>query len=324
MIKVLIIGLGSIGQRHANALLTLGITNIAALRTGKGQKSIDSGLHNKIKMFQSEEEAFAWSSSHIIISNPTSFHLDYIQKAIDRNIKIFVEKPIANNLKDVKLINEINAVNGVVGYNLRFHGLFIFIKNLIVNNTYGRVISAQLHVGQYLPNWHPYEDYRKAYYSRKNLGGGGLRTLSHEIDLMQYFFGKIKTIYAKVQTDSDLEIDVDDVTNIIASADKCAQTTLHINLLDPKVKREGRIYFSEGLLEYDFVESRVTFTSNSGQKTTIYSQIENIDVQYNNQMQEFIWGKSILACSFDQGLAVMEIIEKCIESNNEKREICLV
>ncbi len=324
MIRILIIGLGSIGQRHAEALLAIGVIEIAALRTNKGQKQLDTSL-DLIKMFIDEQKAFDWKPTHLIISNPTSLHMQYVKIAIDKGIKFLVEKPISDSLKEIGFINDFNSINGVVGYNLRFHGLFSFVKRLIDNNAYGRVITAQLHVGQYLPNWHPYEDYRDAYYAKKELGGGGLRTLSHEIDLMQYFFGNVQYIFAKVETNSNLEIDVDDVTNIIASTEQCSQVQIHINLLDPNVKREGRIYFTEGVLEYDFMKSKITFTSNKGKESVIYSQKENINTQYQNQMKEFVGiEKSKFACSFTQGINVMQIIEKCEESNNQKREICLI
>jgi len=324
MIKVLIIGLGSIGQRHAKVLLAIGIENIAALRTNKGQKKIDSSLQS-IEFFEEDVDAFNWNPTHIIISNPTSLHLHYVALAIEKGVKFFVEKPITNELTDIEDICSIDNVNGVVGYNLRFHGLFMHIKKLIDNQMYGSLITAKLHVGQYLPNWHPYEDYRKAYYARKELGGGGLRTLSHEIDLMQFFFGKVKSVFAKVQTNSNLEIDVDDVTNIIASTELCSQVYVHINLLDPNAKREGMIYFSEGVIKYDIISSEIIFTANNGDEKVIYSKKENIDLQYQNQMKEFIGIESTsYACSYAQGISVMQIINKCEESNDKKQEVCLV
>jgi predicted dehydrogenase len=324
MNRVLIIGLGSIGQRHANALVSIGIKNIAALRTSKGKKEIDSNLNDKVQMFQEEEKAFLWNPTHIIISNPTSLHLPYIKKALDRNLKFFVEKPISDNLSDISLNKNIKEINGVVGYNLRFHSLIQFVKTIIENQKFGRVISAQLHVGQYLPNWHPYENYSTAYYSRKDLGGGALRTLSHEVDLMQFLFGSVKTVFAKVQKLSDLEIDVDDVTNILAETNLCKQVNVHINFLDPNIKRNGTIYFSEGVLEYDFIQSTVKFVYNNGKSEDIYNSIEDINKQYILQMIEFIEEKSSFGCSFNEGVSVMEIIEKCIQSNDEKKEICLI
>lgn len=324
MIKVLIIGLGSIGQRHARALLALNVEQVAALRTNKGKKNIDSELQN-ILMFASKKEAFAWKPTHLIISNPTSLHLEFVKEAIKKGIKFFVEKPISDNLNQINLNHDFTQVNGVVGYNLRFHGLFKFIKELIVNKIYGEVITSKLHVGQYLPNWHPYEDYRIAYYAKKKLGGGALRTLSHEIDLMQFFFGNVESLFAKVKTDSKLEIDVDDVVNIIAKTEKCSQVAIHINFLDPNIKRLGQIYFTNGVVEYDFVQSKIIFTSNNGIESIIYSKKESLNFQYENQLQEFLFEeKPILACSYSQGIAVIQIIEKCFESNSEKREVCLI
>ncbi len=325
MIKVLIIGLGSIGQRHANALIVLGINNIAALRTGKGQKEIDLEILRKIKIFSNEQEAFAWKPTHMIISNPTSLHLDFIKKAILANIKFFVEKPITDKLNNLELNIDIKNVNGVVGYNLRFHALFQFIKNIIVSKEFGRIITAHLHVGQYLPNWHPYEDYREAYYSKQELGGGALKTLSHEVDLMQFLFGKVETVFAKVQKLSDLEINVDDVTNIIAKTQYCQQVNVHINFLDPNIRRTGMIYFSEGVLEYDFMKSFVTFTNNSGRKTTIYEQKDDLNRQYQSQMREFLASnKSKYCCTFEEGVDVLNIIDMCIKSNIERKELCLI
>ena len=324
MIKVLIIGLGSIGQRHAEALKKLNISQIAALRTKKGQKDV-LPMFDDIEVFNNEEDAFNWCPTHLIISNPTSLHMHFVKIAIEKSIKFFVEKPISDNLREILALERPEKVNGVVGYNLRFHGLFRFIKGLINNNTYGKVISAQLHVGQYLPSWHPYEDYRDAYYSKKELGGGALRTLSHEVDLMQYFFGDVVSLFAKVQKNSDLEIDVDDVTNILAQTTNCPQVTVHINLLDPNIKRQGNIYFSKGVLEYDFMKSKVSFISNKGEETVLYSEKEDLGAQYEFQMKEFLYEQEpILACTFSQGISVMQIIEKCEQSNNEKKEICLI
>lgn len=325
MMKVLIIGLGSIGQRHANALISLDIKNIAALRTAKGKKDIDPNLNDKIQMFKNEQEAFLWKPTHIVISNPTSLHLPYVKKAIEHNVKFFVEKPISDNLSDINLSKNVAKVNGVVGYNLRFHGLIQFVKNIIDTKKFGHVVTAQLHVGQYLPNWHPYEDYRSAYYSRKDLGGGALRTLSHEVDLMQFLFGQVKTVFAKVEKLSDLDIDVDDVTTILAETEMCKQITVHINFLDPKIKRIGIIYFSQGVLHYDFIKSTVIFINNNGDITTLYSDQENINNQYKLQMEGFLTEtKSNYACSFKEGIEVLKIIEKCIQSNDEKKEICLI
>jgi predicted dehydrogenase len=326
MIKVLIIGLGSIGQRHAKALLELGIENIAALRTSKGTKELDETLIDKVKMFNNEEDAFAWNPTHVIISNPTSLHKYYVDKAIEKNIRFFVEKPVAENLEDISAYLKESNIDGIVGYNLRFHGVFQFVKSCVTSGEYGRVITAQLHVGQYLPDWHPYEDYRNAYYSKKDLGGGAIRTLSHEIDLMQYFFGDIKSVFARVCKLSDLEIDVDDVASIQCETEYCPLVYVHINFLEPLLIRKGSLYFEKGLMMYDFVRKEVSFIDYENKKNVvIYSNTEDYNLQYKIQMMEFVGlGATSYACSFKQGINVMKIIEKCEESNLKNTSICLV
>lgn len=315
MQKVLIVGLGSIGQRHAKALISLGIQNIAALRTRKGAKDIDSNLVDKIVMFSTEEEAFNWQPTHVIISNPTSLHKHYIARCIEKNIRFFVEKPISDKFEDVLEYQNTEIINGLVGYNLRFHGLFQYIKSAIDTAKFGKVITAQLHVGQYLPIWHPYEDYRKAYYAKKELGGGAIRTLSHEIDLAQYLFGHIETVYVKAQKLSNLETDVDDVVNMLCESEFCKQISIHINFLDPFIVRKGSIYFENGRMDYDFVNTEVKFLSYLNRKEElIYNTCEDFELQYKEQMEDFLFEDRISrACTFEQGIKVMKIIQKSEE-----------
>jgi len=326
MIRVLIVGLGSIGQRHANALLQLGVTNIAALRSMKGTLPLSPALENKLAVFCNEDEAFNWNPTHLIISNPTSLHLHFIRRAIKNDIKFFVEKPIDHSYVNVfEETKSFNKVNGSVGYVLRFHGIYQFLKKIIDSEYYGRVLASHLHVGQYLPNWHAYEDYRNAYYAKKSLGGGAIRTLSHEIDMVQFLFGTFLTVYSRIERVSNLEIDVDDFTTIIAKTEKCNVVTININFLDPTIVRKGIIYFDKGVIEYDWIAGKIYFLDNQATgKLLVYTTQEEYNLQFFIQMQHFIQEEdSGVACSFRSGLEVLRIIEACEKSNVERKEICL-
>lgn len=325
MTRVLIIGLGSIGHKHLNALVDLGIDDIAALRTGLGQKKVEDKLCSTLTEFYNIDDALDWKPTHFIISNPTGLHIEFINIAIKNNIKFFVEKPIADSVSDLDRLEDITSELGFVGYNLRFNPLFMEIKKVIDSKRFGDVITAKLHVGQYLPSWHPYEDYTKAYYSRKDLGGGALRTLSHEIDLIQFFFGKVKTVYANVEKISDLNIDVDDVVNVLAQTENCKRVSVHINYLDPVIDRSGAVYFNEGVLKYDYLTSEAVFVSNKGKKTTLFLGKSELKDQYKLQMNAFVNNvDKEYSCTFDQGINVMKIIDACELATKEKKEICLV
>jgi predicted dehydrogenase len=327
--KILVIGCGSIGQRHIKALLEIGESNIAAYRTGKGQlKELDKKIKKHLEEFSNEDYAFAWKPTHIVISNPTSLHLEYLIKGIKTGANIFIEKPVTGNYSELENatvpLSEIKGYEGVVGFNLRFHSLIRQVKCIVASHQYGKVIYANLTVGHYLPSWHPYEDYRDSYASRKDFGGGVIRTLCHEIDLVQHFFGKIRKVFAKVDKLSCLEIDVDDVVDIMIEADYCKRTLIHMDYLSPIPVREGKILFEKGLLEYSCNRGEIYFTDYvSKQNEVIFKNTEDYDEQYASQMKSFINGNSNTACMLEEGIEVMRVIQCCEESSRTGEEICL-
>ena len=117
-----------------------------------------------------------------------------------------------------------------------------------------------MYVGEYLPFWHLYEDYRKSYAAKKELGGGALRTLSHEIDLGQYLFGNYNKIFAKISKISDLDINVDDSTDIFTEMKNGIILKISMDYLNPFGIRNGEIFFEKGLLKYNFSKKEVIFT----------------------------------------------------------------
>jgi len=327
--KILVIGCGSIGQRHIKALLKIGESNIATYRTGKGQlKELDEEIRKHVEVFSDEDYAFAWKPTHIVISNPTSLHLEYLIKSIQIGANMFIEKPITSNYSELENasvpLSEIEGCEGVVGFNLRFHSLIRQVKCMVASNQYGKTIYANLTVGHYLPLWHPYEDYRDSYVSRKDLGGGVIRTLSHEIDLVQHFFGKISKVFAKVDKLSSLEIDVDDMVGLMLETDNCKHILVHMDYLNPIPVREGKILFEKGLLEYSYNRGKIYFTDYvSKRKKVIFKSNEDYDEQYISQMKSFVTGNSNTACMIGEGIEVMRVIQSCEESSRTGGEICL-
>lgn len=323
MIKVIVIGCGSIGQRHIRALLKLDKDlPIAAYRTKKGHyKDLPEDISSHIVEFDNIKKALDWNPTHMIISNPTSLHAKFIDIGITAGCKIFVEKPLIQDLSEINKMETplkvIQEHSGMVGFNLRFHGVIRKVKEIIDSKKFGEIMYSSISVGHYLPLWHPYEDYRKGYYARKDLGGGVLRTLSHELDLIQFFFGKLLNLTAKTDKISKLEIDVEDCVDIIMEAESCKRVILHMDYLNPLPLRQGRLIFEEGLLEYDFFKGEIHFTDYECQKRIqIYKNSEDFDQQYIEQMKHFIKDKkSSVASKIKDSIIIMKIINKCEESD---------
>lgn len=327
--RFLIIGAGSIGQRHINCLLGLGEINISALRTKKGsQKSLPQNISKNITELYSFDEAQNWKPTHIIISNPTSLHLETLLRFNKGNYKILIEKPVSNSYEEyIKVKKDLKGNildNGLAAYNLRFNSIILFVKNKIEKKEYGKLWRFDLNVGHYLPKWHPYEDYKNSYTARNELGGGALKTLSHEIDLCVFFGGKIMQLNASIKKVSDLEINVDDCVDLNFKCKNCKSVRVNLNFLNPEPCRYGLLYFDKGLLEYNYFSGEVFFTGYmDNEKKLIYSEKNHISNQYISQMKAFIQDDYTLGCTIKEGIYIDKIISTCFESSLKKKTICL-
>lgn len=319
--KIGIIGIGSIGQRHVRSLKQLGFNNIIALRTKKGTiKNLPPEL-NYVKEILSESDFYNSNPNGIIVSNPTALHIKTIKVPLKKNIPVFIEKPIASSLEDLNELKEYDTSRVMVGFCLRYHEIINFIKNYIESGQLGEILKANLYSGQYLPFWHRYADYRTEYYSKKELGGGVLRTLSHEIDIMHYLFGPVKELIGSVDKISKLEIDVDDNVNLICRTHKKTLVSIELDYLNPISTREGRIFGTNGVIEYSFLNNSIIL-KDYNETTHILHENSNYDPNnmYIDQMKDFIKlleGKKNIRCNFKDGVEVMKVIKAAEDSAKE-------
>ena len=320
--KIGIIGLGSIGKRHIKCLRQLGHENIVALRTKEGTTKTLPGKFNYIKEVFNIKDFYSNDLDGVIISNPTSLHIETMKMPLEKGITIFLEKPIADSLEQLKEIEDYDTSKVMLGFNLRYNEIINTVKEFIASDKLGKIYKANLYCGQFLSYWHPYTDYRKEYYARKDMGGGVIRTLSHEIDLMDYFLGNPKELCASVEKISNLEIDVDDNMYMICKMANHSLVNIELDYINPVLTRRGIIFGSEGTVEYSFSKSNVTFTDYNGKICIIYENI-NLDKNkmYVDQMKDFvnfIKNKESLHCTFEDGINVMRIIKAAEQSTHTK------
>ena len=170
-LKFGIIGFGSVGQRHAKNLISLGIKNIILLRK--------IGLDNKYKFkeFVDFDSFLHDSPDAIIVANPTSLHADYLNIILSSNINVLVEKPVVSNLDELRIINsklcDYKGI-GMTAFNMRYHPCIDEVKSIIKKKELGKIFSTRFFVGQYLPDWRTNADYSKSYSASFEMGGGVL------------------------------------------------------------------------------------------------------------------------------------------------------
>jgi len=170
--KFMIAGLGSIGRRHLHNLLHLDEHDIVLLRTFKSTLPDDELLEFPVET--DLDEALRHNPDAVIIANPTAMHLNIAIPAAEAGCHILIEKPVSNSLKDIELLREAMEKSNarlLVGYHFRYHPHFQHTYALLREGAIGELLSARAHYGDYLPDWHPWEDYRTSYSVREELGG---------------------------------------------------------------------------------------------------------------------------------------------------------
>ena len=166
--------------------------------------------------YEDLDEALATGVDGVFVCVPTSQHLDIAQRAADAGCHLFVEKPLSHTLDGVERLRETVASKGLValvGCQWRYHPCIRWLRDLLDAKALGRLVRAEIDYGEYLPDWHPYEDYRTSYAARSDLGGGVVLTQIHDYDLAWWLFGPVRTVTASGGHASTLQIDVEDTVD---------------------------------------------------------------------------------------------------------------
>tara|TARA_B100000989_G_scaffold294175_2_gene272778 strand:+ start:4601 stop:5617 length:1017 start_codon:yes stop_codon:yes gene_type:complete len=265
--NALILGLGSIGQRHLRNLNKIDKKiKFFAIRKkyftpnlNKKNQIIKTDIKKKydITYFKSLDELYK-SKVDIdlaFICTPSKYHVDEAISLIKKNINVFVEKPLGSSLKNIsKLSNLIKFkknIKHMMGYQLKFNPIILKLKKILDKKSIGEILYVSIHHGENINDFHPYEDYKNSYAARKDLGGGVILCQIHELDYLLFLFQKyeIKIINSYFKKLSNLDIDVEDtfVSNIeISKKQKRALCNIHLNFYERPKKRKIEILGQNG------------------------------------------------------------------------------
>jgi predicted dehydrogenase len=267
--KVLIIGLGGIGQRHLRNLRTLLGQNVEIIAhdlrenppvlTDQLQIEEGSTLAGKygLHIFLDLQEALGQKPEVAFICNPSSMHMATAIQAAKAGCHLFIEKPLSHTLEQVdELIDLVGKQNLVaaVGFQMRFHPVLKHLHELIRQKKVGRILSVRAEIGEYMPGWHTYEDYRGIYAARRDLGGGVILSQIHEMDYLYWIFGLPRSVYTLGGHLSSLEIDVEDTADTLMEHvmdGKPVPVLLHQDYIQRPPSRFCEVFGEEGKIRAD-------------------------------------------------------------------------
>lgn len=259
--KFLIAGLGSIGRRHFRNLIALGEKDIVLLRTRQATLPDD-----ELAGYPVETDLHAALKKHnpnaVIVANPTALHLDVAIPAAQAGCHILLEKPVSDSLDRIDDLQKAAQKSGskiLVGFQFRYHPTLNQARELIRSNALGKILTVHAHWGEYVPQWHPWEDYRQSYAARADLGGGVLRTLTHPLDYLRYLIGEVESLWSFNGRVSSLEMDVEDVAEIGLRFAGGAVGGAHLNYVQRPPVHRLEIVGTNGTLRWDNADGILHF-----------------------------------------------------------------
>ena len=261
MLKFLIVGFGSIGKRHFDNLKQMGGIEVAVL----SRRHLDIP---GVPLFNTIEDALQQEYDAVFVTNDTSLHIPTAITFAERGYNLFIEKPLSHSLKDInKLTDLINRYNlkVMMGCNMRFHPVISTSRDSIENGKVGRMVSAQIQAGQYLPDWHPGRDYRESYSARKD-EGGVILDLIHELDYAYWFFGAASRVFAFSSKKGDLQIEAEDTAEILLEFKNGVWCQAHLDYLRRSPTRSFTLIGTEGVVEGDIINNNLRVFETTGKK----------------------------------------------------------
>jgi len=248
----MIAGLGSIGRRHLRNLKELGEEDIVLYRSGRSTLQDDelAGYITETEL----DTALAHKPDAVIVSNPTALHLDVAIPAAEAGCHLLLEKPISHNLERVdELLAAVKRGGGkvLVGYQFRFHPGLQAVKRWLIEARIGKPVSAHAHWGEYLPDWHPWEDYRQSYAARRDLGGGVVLTLCHPFDYLRWLMGDVVSVTSWIGQVGELDLEVEDIVETILEFDSGAVGHVHLAYFQRPPAHRLEIVGTEGTIRWD-------------------------------------------------------------------------
>ena len=283
--NILIIGLGSIGQRHLRNLIKI---QPKAQFFVMRRKYITPLLNNANKVVKGDIKK-KYSLKYInnledinknkikldcaFVCTPSAHHVSQIIWLLKNDINCFVEKPLGSSLKRLKelefLLRKKNKLITMMGFQLRFNPIIQYLENILKKKSpIGKVFTVHIHHGENLRDFHPYEDYRISYAGKKNLGGGVILSQIHEIDYLlhlfkDYDFKNISFVSSKV---SNLDINVEDAFSAIFLLTKNNTKILcsmNLNFFERPKKRKIYLIGEKGSINICLNSQKVLIFKNS-------------------------------------------------------------
>ncbi len=258
-LKVLVIGLGSMGKRRVRNLNALGMKHVAGVDSREDRR-IEAEQKYSVPTFASAEEAIdSFGPSALVISTPPDRHMDYAFIGLQHKLPCFIEASVGDEGRILELhaLTEKDGPIMAPSCTMRYFPGPQKVKELVRQGVIGKVINVNYHTGQYLKDWHPWEAIEN-YYVSKRQTGGCREIVPFELTWLNDIFGHAQPVACLRDRVGDLSVDIDDIYHFWLRYPGNTLASVSVEVLSrPQATREMRILGTEGQIIFSAHENAV-------------------------------------------------------------------
>ena len=259
--KFLVIGLGSMGKRRIRNLKALGFSALAGFDPRQDRRDEASTKYG-VEVFDSFEVALQTvCPDALIISTGPSLHMDYALFAAGKSIHCFIEASVVDSDRIMHLHNLIKDSGTLMAPSctMRYYPGPRKIKELIQAGAIGKPLNLNYQTGQYLPDWHPWENIQDFYVSKRETGGCR-EIVPFELTWLNEIFGDPEPLACVKDKLTDMDADIDDIYHCLLRYPQGMLANITVEVISrPKATRELHVLGSEGKLVFSTDENCVRY-----------------------------------------------------------------
>lgn len=329
--KFLVVGLGSMGKRRIRNLQRLKAGEIIGFDL-RGDRRKEAEEKYGIKTFGDLKKAMATDPDALVISTPPDLHMKYAMIAAKNNKHFFTEASVVDEGMD-ELITLCKDKKIVVAPSctMRFNPSVQKIKELVETSAVGKPLTFTYHSGQYLPDWHPWEDYRKFYVARKKTGAAR-EIVPFELVWLTWVFGEIDEISCFKGKVSSLDVEIDDVYQIILKFKSGVLGHMLIDVVSRVPYRVFRLMGEEGVVAWDWSKKKVEvftakdkrwkeFLVEEGGPERGYIAGEKMYVDEMNRFLKAIKGEEKYPYTFEEDREILGLLHAAEKSSEKGKHV---
>lgn len=252
-----VIGAGSMGSRRIRYLKHLAAGAVLTYDVRPDRRAEAQGLYD-IGTVTSVAELVESKPDAVFICVPPAAHLFYLRLAVEQGWHFMTEQPISCSREWMgEIVGEVRRRGLIthVSCNMRFNAGIKLVRELIAGGSIGPVLTGIIEVGEWLPDWHPYEPYVDYYPARRAMGGG-LDAVC-DLEWLALMFGRVSRLACLAGKRSTLDIDTDDVVQLVLEYASGPQIVMHTDMLQRAYSHKAKFMGEQGMIVWDCGQHQV-------------------------------------------------------------------